>query len=199
MAKTTNRDLILHNYKDPSTTGVNPVPNPSAQTTKLLHGNIKELAEITALLHNLLRNDVVPEPVKAVAGLMFEHGLRISEVLRIEKRDISVSGHIRIKGLKGSNSRVVLSNIMRKFWTTSPEYMFPIVNTYSRFYFYRWFKKMGLYKIFGDNKKYSVTHLFRHALALHLKEEFEDTQLTQQYLGHKNIKSTLHYEKKGRG
>lgn len=189
----------MHNYKDPTSRGVKPVPNPSAQTNKLLHGQTKELAEITALLHNLLRNDVVPEPVKAVAALMFEHGLRITEVLRIEKGDISASGHIRIRGLKGSNSRVVLANIRRKFWITSPDYMFPIGNTYSRFYFYRWFRKMGVYKIFGDNKKYSVTHLFRHALALHFKEEFEDTQLTQQYLGHKNIKSTEHYEKKGRG
>lgn len=58
---------------------------------------------------------------------------------------------------------------------------------------------MGVYKIFGDNKKYSVTHLFRHALALQFKEDFNDTQLTQKYLGHKNIKSTEHYEKKGRG
>jgi len=188
----------MRTYKDPTTAGVNPVPNPSAQTTKLLHDQTKELAEITALLHNLLHNDVVPEPVKAVAALMFEHGLRITEVLRIEKGDISASGHIRIKGLKGSNSRVVLSNIRRKFWITSPDYMFPIGNTYSRFYFYRWFKKMGVYKIFGDNKKYSVTHLFRHALALQFKVDFNDTQLTQKYLGHKNIKSTEHYEKKAR-
>lgn len=198
MAKTTNSDLIMHDYKSSTSRGVNPVPTPCAQSTKLLHGEEKELTEITQLLHNLLHNDVVPEPVKAVAALMFEHGLRISEVLRIEKRDISASGHIRIRGLKGSHSRVVLANILRKFWTTSPEYMFPLCNTYSRFYFYRWLKKMGVYKVFGENKKYSVTHLFRHALALHFKEEFDDTQLTQQYLGHKNIKSTLLYEKKAR-
>lgn len=198
MAKSTNSDLILHDYKSSTSRGVNPVPIPSAQTTKLLHGSSKQIADITALLSNLLYNDVVPEPVKAVAALMFEHGLRITEVLRIESRDISPSGHIHIKGLKGSNSRVVLASTLRTFWTHSPDYMFPIGNTWSRFYFYRWFKKMGVYKIFGDNKKKSVTHLFRHALALHLKDEFDNTQLTQLYLGHKNIKSTEHYEKKAR-
>ncbi len=198
MKKTTNHDLIMHDYKSSTSRGVKPVPNPSAQTTSPLHGNSKQLADVTALLSNLLCNDVVPEPVKAVAALMFEHGLRISEVLRIEKKDISPSGHIRIKGLKGSHSRVVLAGTLRTFWTNSPDYMFPIGDTYSRFYFYRWFRKMGVYKIFGDNKKYSVTHLFRHALALQFKEDFNDTQLTQKYLGHKNIKSTEHYEKKAR-
>ena len=193
--KPTIADLIRPCQLSPSSHRLDAVQKWSAQHGTLLHGGDTSVDPLTSLMRKIATSDTTPKVVKAVAWLLFEHGLRITEVLNIQKCDISRQGRIRIKGLKGSNDRIVTPIMFAQFWQSLPDFMLPLGSVYSRFYFYRWFKRIGIYDVFGNNKRFSVTHMFRHHLALSLKNEFDDTALTQRVLGHRSIKSTLHYEK----
>lgn len=135
---------------------------------------------------------------KAVIELMYMWGLRVSEVLNITCADVSRTGNIRIKALKGSNFRVVRSSAYERFWLNADSSLLPLKTVYSRFYFYRLFKRIGLYGTFGNNKNKSVTHYFRHLQGLDVQNSFEDWELTASALGHKNVKSTLYYGQKKR-
>lgn len=132
----------------------------------------------------------------AVIELMFMWGLRVSEVLQVNTSDISKSGNIRIKALKGSNFRVVRSSLYSSFWLDSDATILPLNAVYSRFYFYRLFKRVGLYGHFGNNCNNSVTHYFRHLRGLDVQDTFNDWDLTANALGHKSSKSTLYYGKR---
>jgi site-specific recombinase XerD len=174
------------------------VVSPTAQYVTKLHKDNQVIDRLTSICTNLLESSNVPDVVKAVASLQMAYGLRISEVLNINISDISKSGHIRVKGLKGSSTRVIVPLFMRDFWSVRNKHLFPLVSVYSRHYFYRWYKRLGILINFGIDKKQAVTHAFRHVVVSSISNDFHDSTLTQSFIGHKQIKSTKHYENKGK-
>lgn len=173
----------------------NTVLEPSAQTNILCC-----LATDPKLLSNLAEEKLnqlamVSAPLAYIFQLQYMHGLRISEVLQIQSKDIDKLGRIRIKALKGSESRLIVSDYCKSYMLHYKSINQPPFRDYDRFFVYRVYKKIGWSFNFGTNKKASVTHAGRHLSALESKSEFNDSQLTQRHLGHKNIKNTHVYEK----
>jgi hypothetical protein len=60
---------------------------------------------------------------------------------------------------------------------------------------YRFYKSKGLHAEFGNNKKASVTHLFRHLNGLDSSTLKDGVLDSKKYLGHVNINNTLKYVK----
>lgn len=135
----------------------------------------------------------VPQIVKAVASLQLVTGLRISEVLQIKGSDIDEDGHIYIRGLKGSANRIVQPIFYTDYWLAKRNDLTPIGSTYSRYFFYRWYKKGGLYYLLPDADRARVTHLFRHILADKLRSLTGDAETVSGFVGHKSVKSTESY------
>ena len=81
-----------------------------------------------------------------------------------------------------------------KLWITSLRLMLPLGESYSRFYYYRLFKRLGLYEKFNGNVNNSVTHYFRHKLLSSFKSEEIEIETRQNFIGHKSKKSTKYYE-----
>ena len=163
--------------------------------TKLYDCSLSDDA-LRSVYSSLLNNKAVPLVVKAVASLQMTYGLRITEVLKIGVGDISKNGHIRIKGLKGSSDRIVYPVFYNEFWNQSNSSILPLITVYSRHFFYRWYKRFGLSISLGRNKKNAVTHCFRHLVVNEISGSFDKSELTQRFIGHKNLKSTKHYERK---
>lgn len=177
---------------------VNAGISPRAQSGTLLrHQNATDVENFN-LEAFFGQQSSLTETDKAVIELMYMWGLRVSEVLNITCADVSRTGNIRIKALKGSNFRVVRSSVYEWFWLNADSSLLPLKNVFSRFYFYRLFKRIGLYGTFGNNSNQSVTHYFRHLQGLDVQNSFEDWELTASALGHKNVKSTLYYGQKKR-
>lgn len=130
---------------------------------------------------------------KAVLELQFLYGLRISEVLNIKPTDIGSNGNIQIKGLKGSENRVVYAVRFRNFWEQMRVNNFQLPNSYNRFYFYRLYKKKGIYQAFGKNRKSSTTHYLRYLYIQELLTQGIELEQIKLIIGHKSIKSTIHY------
>lgn len=175
---------------------VKPVSNPSAQSATLCDQGSPDVVPSFDVATFLNEHSELQHVEKAVIELMFLYGLRISEVLQINHSDISKGGNIRIKALKGSSFRIVQSLMFKDFWISESQPLLPLSSVYSRYYFYRLFRKYGLYSTFGVNQKASVTHYFRHLRGLEVQSAFEDWELTASSLGHKSIKSTVFYGQK---
>src|SRR5690554_3620980 len=190
------KNLQLYLKSDRGKRGVNAVTNPPAHTTTLLQLNSPAILQMIERANELLLSKTLPKVLLAVIELQLFYGLRISECLNITTSDVSSTGHIRIRGVKGSNDRIVIPYRFSSFWRNEAVAILPLGNIYSRFWFYRQYKNLGLYAIFGNSKVKSVTHLFRHLNILSLKENFNETDLTRKFIGHKSINSTLHYERK---
>lgn len=196
MARLTFRDLEAVLQVDTERRRVKPVLPSPAQTTKLLQDNKDNVDRITSIVSALFANPSAPLFLKAVVELQFLYGLRISEVLNIENSDVSESGYIKIKGLKNSNSRIVRPVNYMHFWISTGRHLLPIKNTYSRFYFYRKYKELGLNVKYAGRVNNSVTHLFRHEVVNELQKSFNEIGTTQKFIGHKNVKNTMRYESK---
>nr|WP_141116269.1 tyrosine-type DNA invertase [Escherichia albertii] len=138
-------------------------------------------------------------------SMAFIHGLRVSELLSLKISDYDPLSHrLQIRRLKGGFSTVhpVLpeERVLLKQWMTErkklghhdSEWLFvsrqgrPI----SRQRFWQILRK------YGEDARLSVKvhpHMLRHACGFNLAERGNDTRLIQDYLGHRNIRHTVHY------
>ena len=183
---------------DNSRKRVKPVSTPSAHYATLLQKDSLGGSQFSSVVSKVMQDKSISVFLRAVVELQFLYGLRISECLNISTQDVSPSGAIRVRGSKKSNDRIVYPVLFQRFWLSATPSTLPLIQLYSRFYFNRKYKELGLYARFAGSSNLSVTHSFRHNLILNLKKDFGDTSLNKQFVGHKSIKSTEHYENKKR-
>lgn len=142
---------------------------------------------------------------RAMFELMYACGLRVSELLSLEKSNLNLKrGVVTIFG-KGSKERKVpvgdfameyvvkyLNKVRGKFHGEKSKYLFlnrsgqPL----SRFYFFRQVKKYAMQV--GIDKVISP-HTLRHSFATHLLEGGAKLRTVQEMLGHSNIATTQIY------
>lgn len=173
----------------------NSVPTPSALSETQCDGHKSQdlLNEAVQTSMRSLKN--LSPALYCIAHLLFANGLRISEVLQISPGDISSAGFVKIRGSKGSEDRVIHSGDACDYLLKCRKLsVFPFEGI-SRFHVYREFKKVGLSHRFGDNKRKSVTHIFRHMASLNAKSVNADLDTRARQLGHKSTKSTEYYGK----
>ena len=142
---------------------------------------------------------------KAMLELMYASGLRVSELLKLEKANINLKKGIVIVFGKGSKERKVpmgdfaleyvvkyINQVRGKFHGTDSKYLFlnkkgqPL----SRVYFFKQIRKyaseVGIDKIISP-------HTLRHCFATHLLEGGAQLRTVQEMLGHANIATTQIY------
>ena len=134
--------------------------------------------------------------------MCFYHGLRVSELLGLTIRDIDIeAGSIFIRRLKNGFSTIhpLLPeeiHLLKKWLSHRPEskegWLFPNAKgkQFTRQYIYKQLKRYGL--LAGLAVKVHP-HMLRHACGYELAEQGIDTRLIQDYLGHRNIRHTVHY------
>ena len=172
---------------------VKSVLTPIAQSPALCQLRNDSDSELFIFLSSFNNNIYISVLQLAVIELLFLYGLRISEILNILPNHISPSGALTIKGSKGSKTRVVYSVYFQSFWTNLATGCLPISQTYDRFYFYRLFKKLGIYGNFGKTSKNSVTHYFRHRIIKQMQSDGNSNEEISNFIGHKSPKSLNYY------
>lgn len=142
---------------------------------------------------------------KAMLELMYASGLRVSELLELEKANINLKKGIVIVFGKGAKERKVpmgdfaleyvvkyINQVRRKFHGADSKYLFlnkkgkPL----SRVYFFKQIKKYA--SEVGIEKEISP-HTLRHCFATHLLEGGAQLRTVQEMLGHANIATTQIY------
>ncbi len=134
--------------------------------------------------------------------MCFYHGLRISELLGLTVRDIDLAGgSIYIRRLKNGFSTIHplqpeerrLLSLWLNFRPPSEEgWLFPNAKGMhlTRQYMYKQLRHYGLLAGLAVRVH---PHMLRHACGYELAEQGMDTRLIQDYLGHRNIRHTVHY------
>lgn len=171
------------------------VTTPTAHKAQLCQESSFTKRKQDRFISDLVKKKDLSYQDKAVIELMYLYGLRISEVLKVNVYDITNQGSVLIKGLKRSDNRIVYPVEFRSFWINAGSSVLPIGLIFSRFYYYRLFRKLGYSGKYGSNQKDSVTHYFRHELVLSLKKQGYDKRSISQFLSHRSLKSLDHYEK----
>ena len=155
--------------------------------------------EIKALL------SVIQNPkYYAIASTLYSAGLRVSECLNLQIKDIdSTNMVITVRDGKGNKDRqTVLSEkllqILREYYrksNTKPDnYLFPsrkdTKKPFSKRHTQRFIRKAGLD---AGIKKPVSPHVLRHSFATHLLENGTNLRKIQVILGHKSLKTTSIY------
>jgi len=174
---------------------INPVLNLPAQTPALWHPGTPANGTGITFLDGLNAKKNLSVLEKAVIEMQFLNGLRIAEVLNIKTYDVSPWGQIAIKTEKTGEPRIVSSILYTNFWIHAGAGTLPIGEIFSRWYFYRLYKKLGYYKKYPGNENNSVTHFFRHELVRNLKASGFDEENISKFLAHRSLKSLAYYVK----
>jgi integrase len=127
-----------------------------------------------------------------------DSGCRCNEALRLDLSDIMFNGNVILKASKGSANRIVNTKLSSNYLIMCKK------RNYKPFYglnymrCYRAMDELGLSAYFGNNSVRSVTHWSRHINALLSHSVTEEMDVIKVSLGHKSVKSTSSYVKKGR-
>ncbi|WP_049856892.1 tyrosine-type recombinase/integrase [Trabulsiella odontotermitis] len=134
--------------------------------------------------------------------MSFLHGLRISELTGLRLIDLDMAGGIiYIRRLKNGFStvhplqpeeRYVLGLWLQRITFSEEGWLFPNSKgkRLSRQYLYKLLRRYG--ELAGLPLRVHP-HMLRHACGYALAEQGLDTRLIQDYLGHRNIRHTVHY------
>ena len=140
-----------------------------------------------------MHEDGVSEFLCAGVGLMFSAGLRVSDLLSIDYRNVSINLIIEVPQSKGSNTLTVQPIYYRDVWRLIYDNKLAPFSLYDRFFMYRLFKKYSLQINNGSGRNASVTHAGRKYLANAMYSDKENIESAKKALGHKSANSTRYY------
>ncbi|EPC4333562.1 tyrosine-type DNA invertase [Enterobacter asburiae] len=138
--------------------------------------------------------------------MCYIHGLRVSELTSLKFSDIDlITGSIYMRRLKkGLNTMHPLQSkeiaflnewleIRQKYnRNNNPDWLF--LSTFgTRLTRQSFYKMLRKYSILARLPVMATPHMLRHACGFSLADQGMDTRLIQDYLGHKNIRHTVHY------
>lgn len=131
--------------------------------------------------------------VLAFMRLQFKYGLRISDMLKIQRYDISAGLRLCVRQSKGSESLILDLSYDMDFWSEYRMGMHTDISLFNRFYFYRLYKRLGLQELSGGGVNYSVTHSARRSVVQDVYAVSGSIDAAAAAVGHKSTLSTEHY------
>lgn len=174
--------------------GMRDVPTMSAQSIRLCNDSIRyRLPEYGSDMSFVYLSDY-SFTVGIIYVLQSRYALRVSEVLGISPKNITSSGTIIVKGLKGSNNKYVDVIELRNFFKECKINNISPFKGISRYFVYRTYKKFNINCSESYGTKMAVTHGFRYKKVREIQEIEKDLTVSSLVLGHKSLSSTKHYE-----
>lgn len=170
-----------------------PVTKSPAQYSKLLQtGFLQEQQNAQSRQRQILLS-AAGNWFDALYSIMSDYGLRISEALSIDGRNIDKNGYIFIQGLKGSQNRTILVRQHIDYFTRFAGVKVLVFDGISRFTAYREFKKRNLCHKPKGAKNFAVTHSCRHNVIANLRIIAKTNSNVKHFTGQKSTKSTAGY------
>lgn len=140
-----------------------------------------------------LRRAKYPELFLAYVSLQWQSGSRISDLLRVDYSCISPHLQITIEQGKGSKPLIIQPVHFRDLWRVVRDSRLSPARNWSRFFFYRVYRRYGIV-IRSDGLRYdSVTHAFRKLIADDIIAGGGSIEDVQQVLGHMDVRSSKYY------
>ena len=154
------------------------------KTVKNIQDKLIDKDELKLILKNVPDTPKGKE-LKLAIEIAYYSGLRLSEVLSLEKDDITFDGSVRLLVMgKGSKARVTFMPLRYKELLTEVFEGFSINASYVKTTFKRVVDRLGIKSSF---------HGLRHSFATNLLRNNVKINRVQNYLGHSNIATTSVY------
>ncbi|UNC92528.1 site-specific tyrosine recombinase XerD [Candidatus Contubernalis alkaliaceticus] len=167
---------------------------------------ILSISEVDLLLSQPNQLEVTGIRDKAMLEVIYATGIRVSEMVSLNKTDINIdSGYLRCIG-KGNKERIVplgkvaIKNIFYyleksrpKLVKTDGEEAFFVNHHGKRLTRQGFWKIIKKYAQLADIKRKITPHTLRHSFATHLLENGADLRSVQEMLGHADISTTQIY------
>lgn len=173
--------------------GTKSVSNPPAQNVKLLQTRSYE-DTIRSTLRHIAQKGVNSYGVYAIGiDLMLSGGLRLSEIISAKVLFVNELGQVLVKGTKGSADKLVTPLYCVEYWNNYRGWVYNPCSMWSRWSWYRFFKKEGIV-IHEDGKRNgTVTHVARKLQAHTLFNAGVEIESIADVMGHRSISSTEFY------
>ena len=174
---------------------INGVSTPTAPINKPLQRQSQRERVKNELTVKIFSNYAISYYQKLMIAVLFSSGCRVSEALALRKANFTESGQFVVKGLKKSESAVYQMASFDCF-----KFRYELINdsllaSLNRWHIYRLLRAFGVYSYFDGNQCASVTHYFRHLIALEQAEASFDSKVTSRTLRHKSLKNVEYYTK----
>ncbi|MDO9574134.1 MAG: site-specific tyrosine recombinase XerD [Candidatus Contubernalis sp.] len=167
---------------------------------------ILSISEVDLLLSQPNKLEVTGIRDRAMLEVIYATGIRVSEMVSLNKTDINIdSGYLRCSG-KGNKERIVplgkiaIKNIFYyleksrpKLVKTEAEEAFFVNHHGNRLTRQGFWKIIKKYAQLADIKRKITPHTLRHSFATHLLENGADLRSVQEMLGHADISTTQIY------
>ncbi len=182
----------------------NIITNPAIRAVKV-SGRSKKIPkslssdQILSAIENIEVTDWVDLRDKAILTLLYGGGMRISEVLSLNKNDIGNNQTITIRG-KGSKQRVI--PVLSQMKQAVKEYMASCPFSGEALFYGEKGKRLRpelVQKKLRDLRAmyslpdYTTPHALRHSFATHMLAEGADLRSIQELLGHESLATTEKY------
>ncbi|UAN43321.1 tyrosine-type recombinase/integrase (plasmid) [Enterobacter sp. JBIWA008] len=165
----------------------------------LTHHEVLLIMKATSFCQHEIRD-------RCMVLMCYIHGLRVSELTGLKISDIDlITGAIYMRRLKkGLNTMHPLQateitllkewlSIRNKYRKNSnPDWLF-LSASGTRLTRQSFYKMLRKYAILAGLPVPANPHMLRHACGFSLADQGMDTRLIQDYLGHRNIRHTVHY------
>lgn len=169
---------------------VSPMPARIIKECEHGYSENKEMKAIEGLISQLKVNGGL---YYAILLIQFRGGLRITEVLNIDWKDMIGSHKIFIKGLKGSGDKLLhvpeLGKLIAK-WRSNQMKPFKDI---SRFSVYRFYKRLGISNPKVKSNLMNVTHAIRNIVIRNMRKSNMTEAQISEIIGHKARKSLEYY------
>ncbi len=183
----------------------NPAGNLSAPSTWLMLPKFLSLKEVNLLLRQPDEKEPNGVRDKAMIELLYASGLRVSELVNLQVKDLDLEEGFLICRGKGGKERIVPVGasarraIERYLTEVRPSLLKKPADHLFLTHRSRAFTRQGFWKILksyarGAGMASSITpHILRHTFATHLLERGADLRSVQMMLGHSQITTTQIY------
>lgn len=173
----------------------NSVLNTNAQIKKPCYVGAVAMATKETARHKLEANRARLGRYYELGLLMYYTGCRITEALNIEIGDITERGDVYIKGLKGSDNRLVTVQVIADFMVKAKRNQVNPFHHMNRFSAYRLYKQIGIGKLKKGRFHMSITHSFRDDFVKNTRSIEMSERDRSKSIGHKSTNSTEYYGK----
>ena len=189
MKNALKKGILLSPYQDRRKA----VSAPPAQFGTLLQSSAQDETN-----YNILRGIALAGTAKygvysVGVDLMLSGGLRLSELLSAQAFFVNPLGQIVVPGRKGSADKLVSPLFQTQFWADKRGWVANPFTFVSRWAWYRFFVRNGVYMSEHGRKNKVVTHTARKLLAHQLFNGGIELSGIRDIMGHRAESSTLYY------